>query len=159
VNDLDEKSLLGDKKRRNFFRHACDASVTSAFEYDSKDKWNRDVHSGYLKSEAIGQSGLRVLNISEGGIALISRFPALKGAVVSLKISTAFDTTIRAQARVVWAKRPKTYVEAYVLAFEFLDMSREDARNLNNLLKMLRKTAPAPRNPFDRDSNDGASPA
>lgn len=137
MNDLSEKSLLGDKKRRNFFRHACDASVTTAFEYDREEKWNRDVHSGYLKSEAIGQSGLRVLNISKGGIALVSRFPAIKGAVVSLKISTAFNTTIRAQARVVWAKRPKTYMEAYVLGFEFLDMPREDAKHLNSLLKML----------------------
>lgn len=137
MSALDEKSLLGDKTRRHFFRHSCEASVTSAFEYDRKNKWDASSHAGYLTSKLIGQSGLRVLNITHEGIALVSRFSATKGAIVSLKVSTAFNMTIRAQAHMVWVKRPKEPLDTYVLAFEFLQMSREDARHLNSLLKML----------------------
>jgi hypothetical protein len=65
-----ETSLLGDRNRRRFFRHACDASVRGAFEYDRNEKWDRRVRQGYLKSEIVAQSHMRVLNNSEGGIAL-----------------------------------------------------------------------------------------
>lgn len=126
-----DKDLLGDKDRRRFFRHTCDATVSSSFEYDA----------GYLKSKSIGQNNLRVLNLSRGGIALVSQFPVLKEAVVILKISTAFDTAIRAQARARWSKRLKTSHEAYAVGFEFVKMSREDSRNLNRFLKVLEKSA------------------
>ncbi len=95
-----EKELLGDKSRRRFFRHTCDASMRGDLEYDRSDKWSRDVRLGYLKSAAIAQSSLQVLNISEGGVALVSQYPAVKKAIVSLKILTAFDSTIRAKGRV-----------------------------------------------------------
>ena len=145
-----EKSLLGDKNRRRFFRHACDASIKGAFEYDRKEKWDRRVHRGYFKSEVVAQSHVRVLNISEGGIALVSRFPVVIGAVASLRIETAFDMTIHAQARVSWIKRMKTMAEAYAVGFEFLEMSREDARDLNNLLKILQKASPQKKLPSGR---------
>ena len=134
-----EKKLLGDKSRRRFFRHVCDASITGVFEYDRKERWSRDVRLGYLRSEAIGQSRLRVLNISEGGIALVSQFPVLKGAVVSLRISTAFNTTIRVKARARWSKKLKTSGEAYAVGFGFMEMSRGDKRNLRDLLNVLQK--------------------
>jgi c-di-GMP-binding flagellar brake protein YcgR len=146
-----EKSLLGDKNRRRFFRHACDASIKSAFEYDRKEKWDVRIRRGYLKSDVIGQSHVRVLNISEGGIALVSRFPVAKGAVASLKIETAFDTTIHAQARVSWARRMKTMREAYAVGLEFVEMSRENVRNLNNLLKTLQKASPKEKHPSGRN--------
>ncbi len=126
-----DKKLLGDKERRRFFRYTCDASVSSSFEYDA----------GYLKSKSIGQNNLRVLNLSRGGIALVSQFPVLKEAVVTLKISTAFDTVIRAQARARWSKRLKTSHEAYAVGFEFVKMSREDSGNLNHFLKVLDKSS------------------
>ncbi|MBI5114922.1 PilZ domain-containing protein [Candidatus Poribacteria bacterium] len=136
------KDLLGNKNRRHFFRHACDASVTTAFEYDREDKWNRGVHAGYLKSEAVGQSHLRVLNVSEGGVALVSRFPAVKGASLSVTIRTAFDTEIRARARVAWVKRLKDSADTYILGLEFADISREDAKYLDDLLKVLQQSSP-----------------
>ncbi|RJP64438.1 MAG: PilZ domain-containing protein [Candidatus Abyssobacteria bacterium SURF_17] len=139
----DERSLLGDKNRRHFFRHSCDASVTTAFEYDREDKWNRNVRKGYLRSDAIGQTRLQVLNISEGGAAIVSRFPAVKGALVSLRISTAFDTTIRATARVAWVKRPRMLPDCYVLGLEFVQMSRDDVRKLNDFLRLLPEPSPA----------------
>ena len=134
-----KESPLGSKNRRHFFRHACDASLTGAFEYDRKEKWSRTVRSGYLKSEAIAQNHLRVLNIGKDGIALVSRYPVVKGAVVSLKISTAFDMTIRAEVRAKWSKRLKSPVEAYAVGFKFLKMSRANARNLKELLKVFEK--------------------
>ena len=137
-----ERALLGDRNRRRFFRHACDASVRGAFEYDRNEKWDRRVRQGYLKSEIVAQSHMRVLNISEGGIALISRFPMVKGAVAFLKVETAFGTTIRARARVCWVKRMKTMTDAYAVGFEFSEMSREDARGLSSLLKTLQKRLP-----------------
>jgi hypothetical protein len=135
------KHWLGDKNRRHFFRHACDASVTTAFEYDREDRWNRSVHAGYLKSEAVSQSHLRVLNVSEGGIALVSRFPAVKGASLSVTIRTAFDTKIRARTRVAWIKRLKDSANTYILGLEFRDMSREDAKYLDGLLKVLQQSS------------------
>ncbi|MBI4831580.1 MAG: PilZ domain-containing protein [Candidatus Lindowbacteria bacterium] len=153
-----EKDLLGDKNRRRFFRHACDASVTTAFEYDRKDRWNRNLHAGYLKSDAVGQSHLRVLNVSEGGIALLSRFPAAKGAALSVRIRTAFDTEIRARARVAWAKRLKGSTDTHVLGLQFTDMSREDARNLEDLLKVLEESRPSrARSSEPRSSQESAT--
>jgi len=137
-----ERDLLGDKNRRRFFRHACDASIRGSFDYDRKERYDRRVHRGYLKSDVIAQSHVRVLNISEGGLALVSKYLVVKGAVASLKIDTAFGTTIRARARVSWIKRMRTMTEAYAVGFEFLDMSREDARNLNSLLRTLHKGSP-----------------
>ena len=145
-----EKELLGDKSRRRFFRHVCDASITGVFEYDREERWNRDVRSGYLRSEAIGQSRLRVLNVSEGGIALVSRFPVLKSAVVSLRISTAFNTTIQMKARARWSKKLKTSGEAYAVGLEFLEMSRGDARNLKELLNVLQRQSSEQRTSTDQ---------
>jgi len=119
MKDLD-KELLGDKNRRRFFRHTCNASIMGAFEYDRSNKWSRNVRLGYLKSDAIAQSRLRVLNISRSGIALVSKYPGVKNAVISLKISTAFDKVIRSKARVRWCKRLKTGAEAFALGLEFV---------------------------------------
>ncbi len=133
--------LVGDKMRRRFFRHTCDASLKGSFEYDRSEKWRGYIRMGYLKSDSIGQSHLRVLNISPGGIALVSQYPANKDAMVTLKISTAFNTTIRAQARVAWSKRLKKHSEAYAVGLEFVKMSRADSRNLKELLKIFQQTA------------------
>ena len=135
-----EKELLGDKSRRRFFRHTCDASMRGDLEYDRSDKWSRDVRLGYLKSAVVAQSSLQVLNISEGGIALVSQYPAVKKAIVSLKILTAFDSTIRIKGRVKWSKRLKKSSEAYVIGCEFVKMSRSDERNLKELLRIFEQS-------------------
>lgn len=146
-----DKELLGDKKRRRFFRHACDASLKGAFEYDRSDKWSSNVRVGYLRSDAVAQSHLPVLNVSMGGIALVSKYPAAKGAVISVKISTAFNTTIRAKARVKWSKRLKKKDEAHAIGCEFVEMSRADTRNLKDLLKIFEQTAAAQKTRPDED--------
>lgn len=134
--------LLGDKNRRHFFRHACDASIKGAFEYDRSNKWSRRIRQGYLKSDAVAQSHLRVLNISGGGAALVSQYPVNKGATISLKISTAFNMAIQAQARVVWSKRLKnSAAEAYAVGLEFVKLSRADTRKLKELLKIFQQTS------------------
>jgi len=132
--------MLGDKNRRRFFRHACDVSLKGTFEYDRSNKWSRDIRLGYLKSDMLPQSHLRVLNISQGGIALVSQYPAAKDTIVSLKITTAFDTIIRAKARVAWSKRLKKSTEAYAIGLEFEEMSRGDTRNLKELLRIFQHT-------------------
>ena len=146
-----DKELLGDRKRRRFFRHACDASLKGAFKYDRSDKWSRNVREGYLKSDAIAQSHLPVLNVSMGGIALVSKYPAVKDAVITVKISTAFNTTIRAKARVKWSKRLKIKGEAHAVGCEFIEMSRADTRNLKDLLKIFEQTAAAQKTRPDED--------
>ncbi len=132
-----DKELLGDSSRRRFFRHACNASFKGAFEYDRSDKWSRDVRVGYLKSDAVAQSHLPVLNISKGGIALVSQYPVVKDAAINIRISTAFNSTIRALARVRWSKRLKGSAEAYAVGCEFIKISRSDARNLKDLLRIF----------------------
>jgi hypothetical protein len=137
MDETVKEELLGDKNRRRYFRHVCDASIEGAFEYDRTDKWNVGLRSGYLKSEAIGQSRLRVLNMSEGGISLISRYPVAKNAVLFLKITTAFNTTIRAEARVVWRKRVKASTEQYAIGMEFIEISYSDMHSLKDLLRVI----------------------
>ncbi len=146
-----DKKLLGDKKRRRFFRHACDASLKGSFEYDRSDKWNRNVRAGYLKSDVVAQSHLPVLNISKGGIAIISQYPAVKNAVISIKVTTAFNTTIRAKARVKWSKSIKKDGAAHVIGCEFVEISRADTRNLKDLLKIFDQTASAQKTRPDED--------
>ena len=125
------EGILGDKSRRRFFRYTCDASMNTSIEYDE----------GSLKSKAIGQSQLRVLNVSKGGVAIISKFPVVKETVVFLKISTVFNTTIRTRACARWSKRLKTQEEAYAIGFEFVKMSRGDSRNLKEFLKVLQESS------------------
>jgi hypothetical protein len=59
--------------------------------------------------------------------------------MVSAKMSTAFNTTIRAQARAMQSTRLRTFTGAYAVGLEFVEMSRGDARNFNALLRMLQK--------------------
>jgi hypothetical protein len=146
-----DKKLLGDKKRRRFFRHACDASLRGAFEYDRSDKWSVKRREGYLKSDAVAQSHLPVLNISSGGIALVSQYPALKDAIISIKVTTAFNTTIRATARVKWSKPLKKNKKGHAIGCEFVEISRADARNLKDLLKIFEQTASAQKTRSDED--------
>jgi hypothetical protein len=133
--------LLGDKDRRRFFRHACTASLEGVFEYDRTDKWSGRVRRGYLKTDALAQRHLRVFNISEGGAAVVSEYPVSKGATISLKISTAFDTSFQARARVAWTKRLKHSADAYAVGLEFVEMSRADTRKLKELLDIFDQTS------------------
>jgi len=138
-----DKELLGNSSRRRFFRHACDASIKGAFEYDRSNKWSRDVRLGYLKSDAVAQSRLPVLNISKGGIALVSKYPVVKDAAIVIRISTAFSTTINATGRVRWSKRLKGSAEAYAVGCEFIEISRSDARSLKDLLRICEQGSAA----------------
>jgi hypothetical protein len=135
-----DKKLLGDKKRRRFFRHACDASLRGAFEYDKSDKWSSNRREGYLKSDAVAQSHLPVLNISSGGIALVSQYAAVKGAIISIKVTTAFNTTICAKARVKWSRPIRKSSETHAIGCEFVEISRADTRNLKDLLKIFEQS-------------------
>ena len=92
---------------------------------------------GYLKSDAVAQNHLPVLNISKGGIALVSKYLAVKDAAITIRISTAFNTTIRATARVRWSKRLKGSTEAYAVGCEFTEIFRSDARTLKDLLRIF----------------------
>ncbi len=133
--------LLGDKNRRRFFRHACTASLRGDFEYDRSDKWSGRVRQGYLKTDALAQRHLRVFNIGEGGAAIVSQYPVSKGATISLKISTAFDTSFQARARVAWTKRLKHSAGGYAVGLEFVEMSRADTRKLKELLDIFDQTS------------------
>jgi hypothetical protein len=84
-----------------------------------------------------------VLNISKGGIALVSQYPAVKDAAITIRISTAFNTAICATARVRWSKRLKGSAEAYAVGCEFIKISRSDARNLKDLLRIFEQSKAA----------------
>lgn len=117
--------LVRDRKLRQAIRHTCKAVINLDISHKSgiSDEWTTDRQT--LRG--------RVLDLSEGGASLFTKYELQPGAKFMLGVKIYDGSIIEAQAQVRWSKY-KEAKDGYATGAEFTQI---DAKNLKRLKTFL----------------------
>ena len=90
-----------------------------------------EVQSTDERSQA---KGIRILNLSIGGMRLHSLSELKVGSVFKMKLNSSRHGSILRQGEVIWS-RPKQNGEGYIVGVHFLPMDEEQERTLRSFLE------------------------
>ena len=88
----------------------------------------------YISDQVSGTKGIRVLNISMGGMRLHSLVPIKVGSVFRTRLSSVRHGVIPVEGEVVWS-RPKQNGEGHIIGVHFLPMDEDLMKALESFLE------------------------
>ncbi len=123
--------LVRDRKLRQAIRHTCKAVIKLDISHKSHelDDWTTDQQT--LRG--------RVLDLSEGGASIFTKYELKPGAEFLLGVKIYDGTTIEAKAKVRWSKF-KQAKDGYATGAEFTQVDRKNTARLKTFLKELDAT-------------------
>ena len=123
--------LVRQRRLRQAIRHTCKAVVNLDISYKagSSEEWTTDTQT--LRG--------RVLDLSEDGILLFTKYELKPGAEFKLGVKIYDGSTIQAQARVRWSKY-KEAKDGYATGAEFTQVGEKNMGRLKTFLKELDAT-------------------
>ena len=123
--------LVRDRRLRQAIRHTCKAEIEIEISHAPGDSQEWTTDSQRLRG--------RVLDLSEGGVFLFTKYELKPGAQFKLGVKIYDGSTIEAQAEVRWSKFKETK-GGYATGAEFIDIDDRNKNKLRTFLSELEAT-------------------
>ncbi len=128
---VDPLKLVRDRKLRQAIRHTCKAEIEIDVSHapGGSQEWTTDAQR--LRG--------RVLDMSEGGVFLFTKYELKPGAQIKLGVKIYDGSTIEGLAEVRWSKF-KEAKDGYAAGAEFINMDDRNQKKLRTFLSELDST-------------------
>ncbi len=123
--------LVRDRRLRHAIRHTCKAEIEIEVSHAPGDSQEWTTDSQRLRG--------RVLDLSEGGVFLFTKYELKPGARIKLGVKIYDGSTIDAEAEVRWSKF-KEAKNGYATGAEFVSMDDKNQNKLRTFLSELDAT-------------------
>ncbi len=128
---VNPEKLVRDRKLRQAIRHTCKAEIEVEVSHAPGDSQEWTTDAQMLRG--------RVLDLSEGGVFLFTKYELQSGARIKLGVKIYDGSTIETQAVVRWSKS-KEAKGGYASGAEFTDIDSKNQTKLRNFLSELDST-------------------
>ena len=128
---VNPSKLVRDRRLRQAIRHTCKAELEVEISHSpgGSQEWTTDTQ----------RMRGRVLDMSEGGVFLFTKYKLKPGAQFKLGVKIYDGSTIEAQAEVRWSKF-KEAKDGYATGAEFINMDDKNQNRLRTFLSELDAT-------------------
>ena len=128
---VNPSKLVRDRRLRQAIRHTCKAELEVEISHSpgGSQEWTTDTQ----------RMRGRVLDMSEGGVFLFTKYELKPGAQFKLGVKIYDGSTIEAQAEVRWSKF-KEAKDGYATGAEFINMDDKNQNRLRTFLSELDAT-------------------
>jgi hypothetical protein len=133
-----ESDFRREPNKRKFKRFTCTAEIFTEISYGRDDNYLRAGGSGYLMIPGPERQKAKVVDLSLGGAKLLIKNPISIGTPVGFRIeSFPKKPSITGKANVVWWKRVKPELAAYLMGIAFNDLGWRERFRLKIFVKRL----------------------
>ena len=125
-------------QKRKFKRFICTVEIFTEISYGRDDDYLRAGGSGYLVIPGPERQKAKVVDLSLGGAKVLTKSPINIGTPITIRIEISpKKASIKGKAKVVWWKRMKPELAAYIIGIAFNDLGWRERFRLKKFIKRL----------------------